>query len=70
MPIVEAIVLLIFGIVLPSWDVGSDIALSHSFLSTEPCNLTWEEYVRDYKDGVEPPVNQTIGEFILNLFDL
>ena len=62
MPIVEAIVLLIFGIVLPTLDVGSDIKLSHSFLSTKVCNLTWEEYVRDYKDGIEPPINQTIGK--------
>ena len=70
MPIVEALVLILFGIVLPSWDVGSDIAFSHSFLSTKPCNFTWEYYIRDYKDGIEPPVNQTIGEFILNLFNL
>ena len=47
MPIVEAIVLLIFGIILPSWDVGSDIAFSHSFLSTKPCNFTWVDYVRN-----------------------
>ena len=68
MPIVEALVLILFGIVLPTWDVGSDIALSHSFLSTKPCFLPWEEYVRDYKNGVEPPVNQNIGEFISDFF--
>ena len=68
MPKVEALVLILFGIVLPTLDVGSDIAFSHSFLSRKLC--TWEDYVRDYKDGIEPPVNQTIGEFILNLFDL
>ena len=68
MPKVEALVLILFGIVLPTLDVGSDIKLSHSFL-IQKCS-TWEDYVRDYKDGVEPPVNQTIGEFILNLFDL
>ena len=71
MPIVEAFVLLIFGIILPTWDIGSDITLSHSFLSTKPpCNFTWEYYIREYRKGVEPPVNQNIGEFILNLFDL
>ena len=66
MPIVEAVVLILFGIVLPTWDVGSDIALSHSFLSRKLCN--WEEYIIGYKDGIEPSVNQSIGEFILNLF--
>ena len=62
MSIVEAIVAIIFGMVLPTWDVYSDIALSHSFISRKVC--TWEDYVREYKDGVEPPVNQTIGKFI------
>ena len=67
MPKVEALVLILFGIVLPTWDVGSDIAFSRSFL-IQKCP-TWEDYVRDYKDGVEPPVNQSIGKFILNLFE-
>ena len=68
MQIVEALVLFVFGILLPTWDVGSDVALSHSFITTKICELTWREYVRDYRNGVEPPVNQNIGEFLLNLF--
>ena len=70
MQIVEALVLFVFGILLPTWDVGSDVALSHSFITTKICELTWREYVRDYRNGVEPPVNQSIGKSILNLFDL
>ena len=67
MSIVEALVLLVFGIVLPTLDVGSDIALSRSFL-IQKCP-TWEDYVKDHKNGVEPPVNQDIGEFILIFFN-
>ena len=67
MPIVEAIFLFAFGVLLPTLDVGSDIKLSRSFL-TQKCT-TWEDYVRDYRNGVEPPVNQKIGEFSLNLFN-
>ena len=64
---VEALVLFAIGIALPTWDVGSDITLSYSFLVERNCT-TWEDYVRDYKDGIEPPVNQTIGKFESYLF--
>ena len=69
MPIVEALVLFAFGVVLPTWDVGSDITLSRSFLSAKECNFTWEYHIREYRNGAEPPVNQSIGKFILNLFE-
>ena len=52
-----------FGIVLPTWDVGSDIALSYSYFCTKVC--TWDDYIWDYKNGVKPPVNQNIGESVL-----
>ena len=69
MTIVEALVLVLFGIVLPTWDVGSDIALSYSFISTKQCDLTWEEYVREYRNGIEPLVVQNIGRFIFSVFN-
>ena len=52
-----------FGIVLPTWDVGSDIALSYSYFCTKVC--TWDDYIWDYKNGVKPPVDQNIGESVL-----
>ena len=69
MTIIEALVLVLFGIVLPTWDVGSDIALSYSFISTKQCDLTWEEYVREYRNGIEPLVVQNIGRFIFSVFN-
>ena len=47
MPIVEALVLFVFGVILPTWDVGSDIALSHSFF-VQKCPL-WDDQKR-YND--------------------
>ena len=61
MQIVEAIVLLAFGIALPTWDVGSDIALSYSFI-VQKCT-TWEEYVWYKLNGTKPPSYQNIGTF-------
>ena len=73
MPIVEALVLVVFGIALPTWDVGSDIALSHSLFSKKPCNITrqggWEYYVREYHNGIEPPIDNVTGKSILISFE-
>ena len=60
MSIVEALILVLFGIALPTWDVGSDINFSRSFLM-QKC-YSWADYVRDYKNGLEPHVNQSIGK--------
>ena len=57
----EAVILLLFGIILPSWDVASDLLLSFSFISSKPCSMTWNDYIRDYKSGIEPITNQEIG---------
>ena len=51
MPAIEALILFLFGIALPTWEVGSDIALAHSFFSKKPC--TWEDYVGDHKNDVD-----------------
>ena len=48
------------GISLPTWDVGSDIALAYSLIVSK-C-MTFENYVREYYDGSLAPVNHTIGE--------
>ena len=45
------------GISLPTWDVGSDIALSYSLIVSK-C-MTFENYVREYYDGSLAPVNHT-----------
>ena len=64
MPIIEALVLTVFGLVLPSLDTGSDVAfsISHSFFAKK-CPI-WEDYVRDQKNGVERSVDENIGKFI------
>ena len=73
MPIVEALVLVVFGIALPTWDVGSDIALSHSLFSKKPCNITrqggWEYYVREHLNGIEPPFDNATGKLISISFE-
>ena len=73
MPIAEALVLVVFGIALPTWDVGSDIALSHSFFSKKPCNITlqggWEYYVREHLNGIEPPFDNATGKLISISFE-
>ena len=46
MSIIDALVLFVFGFVLPTWDVCSDIALANSFFIKKPCG--WENYILDY----------------------
>ena len=41
MSITDALILIAFGIILPTWDVASDIAFSHSFLSIKPCDMQY-----------------------------
>ena len=81
MPIVEALVLVVFGIALPTSDVGSDITLSHSFFSKKPCGIIsdwkfvgdwkggWEYYVREYLNGIEPPIDNATGKLSLISFE-
>ena len=60
MSILEALIMVTLGISLPTWDVGSDIALSYSLIFAK-C-MTFENYVSEYYDGSLAPVNHTIGE--------
>ena len=51
MSIIDALLLVVFGIVLPIWDVGSDIALAQTFFSKKPC--TWENYIIHYNNIID-----------------
>ena len=73
--------MVVFGIALPTSDVGSDITLSHSFFSKKPCGIIsdwkfvgdwkggWEYYVREYLNGIEPPIDNATGKLILITFE-
>ena len=59
MPIGDALILVFFGILLPSWDVYSDIALSYTLITPKVCS--WDGYVKLYKNGIEPAIDPERG---------
>ena len=65
MPLMEAIVLSMFGIILPTWDVWSDVSLSYKMMVTKICS--WDDYVENFFNGIEPTYNFEIGNFSFNM---
>ena len=65
MPFMEAIVLFMFGIILPTWDVWSDVSLSYKMMVTKICS--WDDYVENFFNGIEPTYNFEIGNFSFNM---
>ena len=61
MPFMEAMVLSMFGIILPTWDVWSDVSLSYKMMVPKICS--WDDYVENYFNGIEPSYNFEIGNF-------
>ena len=59
MPVGDALILVFFGILLPSWDVYSDIALSYTLITPKVCS--WDGYVKLYKNGIEPAIDPERG---------
>ena len=66
MPFMEAIVLSMFGIILPTWDVWSDVSLSYKMMVPKICS--WDDYVENYFNGIEPSYNFEIGNLIWKKF--
>lgn len=63
MPVGDALILVFFGIFLPSWDVYSDIALSYTLITPKVCS--WDLYVKIYKDGIEPKIDHKRGNILM-----
>ena len=62
MSILEALIMVTLGISLPTWDVGSDIALAYSLIVSKCMSL--EDYVKEHDIVSASPVNHTIGELV------
>ena len=59
MTFLVALTLWIFSILLPTWDVASDISLSYTLMIPKICS--WKDYVEQYMGGKLPPLNFEIG---------
>ena len=65
MPFVQAIMSFLFGIVLPTCDIFTDMRLSMILLQPKNCSFTWNHYLQEFKNGTEPLKNKKIGEHLL-----
>ena len=65
MPFVQAIMSFLFGIVLPTCDIFTDMRLSMILLQPKNCSFTWNHYLQEFKNGTEPHINKKIGEHLL-----
>ena len=54
MKLTDACLLILFGIILPSWDVSSDVVFSYKMIVPKKCNLTWEDYGLNHGTGMHP----------------
>ena len=63
MPIIQAILAFLFGIVLPTCDIFTDMRLSMILIRPKNCSFTWKHYLHEFKNGTEPLKNQEIGEY-------
>ena len=53
MKLTDACLLILFGIILPSWDVSSDVLFSYKMIVPKKCNLTWEDYDLNHEIGMD-----------------
>ena len=65
MPFVQAIMSFLFGIVLPTCDIFTDMRLSMILLQPKNCSFTWNHYLQEFKNGTEPLIIDEIGEYLL-----
>ena len=65
MPILQAMMSFLFGIVLPTCDIFTDMRLSMTLLQPKNCSFTWNVYLQKFKNGTEPHIIKEIGEYLL-----